>query len=406
MNTADNSHMDRRAFLKNASVVAGGVFLASRFSSTAFAAPVAGDGPYGPRLATNADGIQLPNGFTSRLIATSGVPIANTSYTWHFDPDGGACVPLDGGGWVYVSNCETTDGKGGVSAIAFDAAGAITNAYSILSGTTRSCSGGMTPWGTYLSGEENGDIGRVFECNPMRRSQGVHRRLLGAFAHEMITVDPGTGVVYMVEDRPTGRLYRFEPLRAGDLTAGNLFAARVASNGSVSWESTNTVAPNRTATTVAFNGGEGAWIMRGSLYFTTKGDVRVWQLNLRTQELSVFYDASTVWATSLDAVDNLVGHDASGDLFVAEDGGNLEVGLLNTYGAPTVAPFLRFVGHDQSEVSGIAFNPDGTRFYVASQRGTDGVTGRVYEISGRFRRPKKRFEFRTAIEQRCVRTCR
>lgn len=406
MDTADNSHMDRRAFLKNASAVAGGVFLASRFSASAFAAPVAGEGPYGPLLPPNADGIQLPNGFTSRLIATSGEPVANTSFAWHFDPDGGACAQLDSGGWVYISNGEQGGGKGGVSAIAFDAAGTITDAYPILTGATRSCSGGMTPWGTYLSGEENGETGRVFECDPTRRSEGIHRPLLGAFAHEMIAVDHDAGAVYMVEDTPNGRLYRFEPILPGDLTAGNLFAARVASTGSVTWESTNTVAPNRTATTVAFNGGEGAWIMRGSLYFTTKGDVRVWQLNLRTQQLSVFYDASAVWATSLDAVDNLVGHDASGDLFVAEDGGNLEVGLLNTYGEPTVAPFLRFVGHDQSEVSGLAFSPDGSRFYVASQRGTDGVTGAVYEISGRFRRPPKRFGFRTTMEQRCIRTCR
>ena len=403
---ADDSDMDRRSFLRSATVATGGILLTSRLSDPAFAEPVAGDGPYGPLLAQNADGIQLPRGFTSRLIAVSGEPVAKTSYVWHLDPDGGACMQRADGGWIYISNCEQPDGKGGAAALAFDASGAIVDAYPILTGTNRSCSGGITPWGTYLSGEENGTTGRVFECDPTRRSQGVHRPLLGAFAHEMIAVDPATGAVYMVEDLPDGRIYRFEPLRRGDLTAGNLFAARVASNNSVSWESTNTVAPNRTVTTVAFNGGEGAWIMRGSLYFTTKGDVRVWRLNLRTQVLSVFYDAAAVRSTTLDAVDNLVGHEASGDLFVAEDGGNLEVGLLNTYGQPFVAPFLRFVGHDQSEVSGLAFAADGTRLYVTSQRGTDGVTGMLYEISGPFRRPQKRWDVRAFIEQRCLRTCR
>ena len=406
MNTADNAHMDRRAFLKHASVVAGGMVLAMGFDESAAAATVAGDGPYGPPLAPNADGIQLPSGFTSRLIAVSGRPVANTPYFWHLDPDGGACLQLANGGWVYVSNGEQLDGKGGVSAIAFDAAGTITAAYPILTGTTRSCSGGMTPWGTYLSGEENGTSGRVFECDPTQQSQGIHRPLLGTFAHEMIAVDTATGTVYLVEDQPSGRLYRFVPIRVGDLSAGNLFAARVASNGSVAWESANTVAPNRTVTTVAFNGSEGAWIMRGSLYFTTKGDVRVWRLHLRTQQLSVFYDATAVPGTSLDAVDNLVGHQASGDLFVAEDGGNLEIGLLNTDGDPIVAPFLRFVGHDQSEVTGLAFTPDGTRLYVTSQRGTDGVTGRVYEVRGSFRRQAKRWSYLTAKELRCVRTCR
>lgn len=406
VNSADNFHMDRRAFLRHASVVAGGVILASGFSESVLAEPVAGDGPYGPLLPANADGIQLPTGFTSRLIAVSGMRVANTKHVWHLDPDGGACLQLASGGWVYVSNSEQVAGKGGVGAISFDAAGTITDAYPILTGTTRSCSGGMTPWGTYLSGEENGGSGRVFECDPTQRSQGIHRPLLGAFAHEMISVDPATGIVYLVEDQPNGRLYRFQPIRNGDLSAGNLFAARFAANGSVSWESTNTVAPSRTATTVAFNGGEGAWIMHGSLYFTTKGDVRVWRLHLRTQQLSVFYDASKVPATSLDAVDNLIGHDASGDLFVAEDGGNLEVGVLNTYGDPTVGPFLRFVGHDQSEVTGLAFTPDGTRLYVTSQRGTDGVTGRVYEVSGAFRRQTKRWAYNVTKALRCVRTCR
>ena len=126
--------------------------------------------------------------------------------------------------------------------------------------------------------------------------------------------------------------------------------------------------------------------MDGSLYFTTKGDVRVWRLHLARQQLTLWYDAATVAGTSLTAVDNLIGHAASGDLFVAEDGGNMEAVLLNTRGPAVVAPFLRFVGHDASEVTGIAFSPDGTRFYVASQRGTDGVNGGVYEVSGPFRR--------------------
>ena len=39
----------------------------------------------------------------------------------------------------------------------------------------------------------------------------------------------------------------------------------------------------RQASTTAFNGGEGAWIHDRVLYITTKGDNRVWALDLRTQ---------------------------------------------------------------------------------------------------------------------------
>ena len=392
MNAADKTHVDRRTFLKQATVVAGGIIWASASAESVAAQPVPGDGPYGPLLAPNADSIQLPAGFTSRRIATSGVPVANTTHVWHLNPDGGGCRPMPGGGWVYVSNGESTDGLGGVSAIAFDAAGTIVDAYPILSGTTRSCSGGMTPRGTYLSGEEH-PTGRVFECDPTQRSEGIQRPLLGCFAHEMIAVDPATGAVYMVEDQPEGRFYKFQPRLAGDLTAGDTFAARVV-DGHVSWEPTSTTEADRSARTTPFNGGEGLWIMHDTLYFTTKGDVRVWRLNLVTQQLTVWYDAATLPGTSLTAVDNIIGHAASGDLFVAEDGGNMEAVLLNTRGPAVVAPFLRFVGHDASEVTGIAFSPDGMRFYVSSQRGSDGVNGSTYEVSGPWRRTVDRWSLK------------
>ena len=377
--------MDRRSFLHSAALFAGGAFLGGPSVRMGLAAPVPGVGPYGALGAANSDGLQLPVGFTSRLIAVSGQTVANTSYKWHAAPDGGACIAHAAGGWVYVSNGEAGKGVGSVGAIAFDAQGAIVDSYAILTGSSRSCSGGMTPWGSYLSGEENGSAGRVFECNPFAPSQGVHRPGLGAFGHEMIAVDVATGNVYMVEDHSSGRLYRFVPTRAGDLTAGQLYAAKVAS-GHVSWVPVSAAAPNRSSTTTAFGGAEGLWIMGDVAYFTTKLDVRVWRLDLTRNLLSVFYDYAATPGSSLDAVDNVVGHAPSRDLFVAEDGGNLEVGLLTTAGPATVAPFLRFVGHDQSEVSGIAFTPDGTRLYVSSQRGTDGATGRTYEVSGPFRR--------------------
>ena len=66
-----------------------------------------------PLQPPDANGLRLPKGFTSRRIATSGVTVPGTSYTWHSNPDGGACFPLADGGWSYVSNSESIPGGAG-----------------------------------------------------------------------------------------------------------------------------------------------------------------------------------------------------------------------------------------------------------------------------------------------------
>jgi hypothetical protein len=80
-------------------------------------------------------------------------------------------------------------------------------------------------------------------------------------------------------------------------------------------------------------------------------------------------------------VDNIVVADVSGDIYVAEDGGNMEIVLLSTDGV--IAPFVQIVGQDSSEMTGPAFSPDGARMYFSSQRGV--VAGVTYEVTGPFR---------------------
>ena len=56
---------------------------------------------YGPLAAApDANGLLLPDGFTSVLLATAGQPVTGTDHRWHIFPDGGACFVLDDGGWV------------------------------------------------------------------------------------------------------------------------------------------------------------------------------------------------------------------------------------------------------------------------------------------------------------------
>ncbi len=375
--------VDRRAFLRaglaSAAVVAVGPRLAGCGPDL---------GPYGELRAADANGIKLPSGFTSRVLARSGSTVPGTAYSWHHNPDGGATFRTTGGGWAYVSNSERNSRLGGASAVRFAADGAVVAASSILSGTTNNCAGGPTPWGRWLSCEEF-DGGRVWECDPLGVAPAVVRPALGVFNHEAAAVDPDRGHVYLTEDKTDGRLYRFRPTAYPDLSAGVLEVATVVS-GLVRWTavpdpSATLLGPTRqqVPTSTAFNGGEGAWYGGGSLWFTTKGDNRLWELDVVTSELTVLYDATRFSTPVLTGVDNIV-QAANGDLYVCEDGGDMQLVIVRPDGA--VWPFLQVTGHAGSELTGPAFDPSGTRLYFSSQRGAAGTaTGITYEVRGPFR---------------------
>jgi hypothetical protein len=66
----------------------------------------------------DANGVRLPAGFRSRIVARSGVEaVTGCGYAWHAAPDGGACFTTFDGGWIYVSNSEV-DNAGGPAATA------------------------------------------------------------------------------------------------------------------------------------------------------------------------------------------------------------------------------------------------------------------------------------------------
>nr|WP_202557678.1 alkaline phosphatase PhoX [Streptomyces sp. SID5789] len=376
-----------RTAVVGGSAVLGGTL----WRGAAYAAPAQpGSGPYGALGSPDANGLRLPTGFTSRVIARSGQKVAGTSYTWHSAPDGGACYP-DGSGWIYVSNSEVNP-SGGASAVRFSASGTVTSAYRVLSGTRQNCAGGRTPWNTWLSCEEV-DRGYVYETDPWGVKAAVRRDAMGRFKHEAAAADPVRKVVYLTEDVTDGCFYRFRPATWGDLSSGTLevLVAGSATSGPVTWArvpdpSGATATRNQVSGAKRFNGGEGCYYADDTCWFTTKGDNRVWQYDAAAQTVELAYDDSLVTSggAPLTGVDNVTGS-SSGDLFVAEDGGNMEICVITPN--DVVAPFLRIDGQSGSEITGPAFSPDGTRLYFSSQRGTSGSSsgGITYEVRGPFR---------------------
>lgn len=357
----------------------------------------------GPLGDPDGNGVRLPEGFTARIVARSGQLVEGTDYVWHDAPDGGATFLAEDGGWVYVSNSEVLIGGedgfsgGGVGAIRFDPEGRIVDAYSILRGTRINCAGGPTPWGTWLSCEETGN-GQVYECDPFGRVEGLVWPQLGVFKHEAVAIDPVHGTAYLTEDEGDGRFYRFIPDAPMDgrldFSAGTLQVLRVDTGleGPVTWldvpdPTTETLEPTRRQVpeSTAFDGGEGIWFHEGLVYFTTKGDNRLWAYDTNRDELTIVYDDDTAADPILTGVDNVT-VSAGGDVLVAEDGGDMQIVAVTPDGG--LVPLVQIVGHPESEITGPALDPYRRRLYFSSQRGASGAIigsdGVTYEISGPF----------------------
>jgi secreted PhoX family phosphatase len=351
-------------------------------------------GAYGSRRPPNEHGLRLPEGFRSRLIARGGEPVGDTDYRWHDASDGMACFPADDGGWILVSNSEVLVG-GGASAVRFGPNAQPLAAYRILDGTAQNCSGGATTWGTWMSCEEV-EGGLVWECDPAGRRRALSRPAMGTFKHEAAAVDPDGRRIYLTEDLIDGGLYRFTPTRWRDLSEGLLEIARVTPDGAVSWSELPDPAARRVPTrrqvrgSAAFERAEGIWHDDGVIYVATTADHRVHAYDIASDRIEVIYDGLASRGAPLLRVDQLTANRA-GEVFVCEDVATeeIDIGVIDRHGR--VSRFLSATGPDHagSELTGVTFDPSGSRMYFASQRafgsGETPGPGAIYEVSGPFR---------------------
>jgi secreted PhoX family phosphatase len=240
--------------------------LASLLAAVDARAPSVAVPGYGP-LRSDPEGLlALPEGFQYRVISRAGQDM-DDGFVVPGRPDGMHAFPGAAGRTILLRNHELNPGsretpframtgslsdtqrariydpgagRGGVTTLIIDTADStVERQFLSLAGTLRNCSGGATPWDSWISSEEivigigqygaRREHGYNFEVAAAATSlvEPVPLEAMGRFNHEAVAVDARTGVVYQTEDRGDSLLYRFLPRERGRLAAGGRLQALV-----------------------------------------------------------------------------------------------------------------------------------------------------------------------------------
>ena len=272
--------------------------------------------------------------------------------------------------------------------------------------TIRNCSGGISPWGTVITAEENTsagdvnndgyqDVGWLVEIDPVTAQvvnygNGQEKLwAMGRMNHENVVVSEDQVTAYYGEDGGTDCVYKFVADTPGDLSSGTVYVLKLdlplsgndPSSATATWiQVPNTTQADRNnLSSVAaalggtdFNGVEDCEInpIDGKIYFAAKGKDRVYRFKDDGNTISEFetfvggrsYDLDTdqgvftePWG---DGNDNLT-FDDQGNLWVLQDGGLNYIWVIrpdHTQSNPKV--LLHSSMPAGAEPTGLTFTPD------------------------------------------------
>ena len=319
---------------------------------------------------------------------------------------------------IYDTGHNGIPGQGGTTTIIYDPIRKqVVRQFLSLAGTTINCSGGPTPWNSWISCEETEmqagedwkkDHGYNFEV-PATENPGLVKPVpikgMGRFTHEAVAIDPRSGIAYQTEDEGNGLIYRFKPTVKGALHKGGVLQAMVfkskASMDTRNWKKPNVMKKElydiewitlqdtdnpendlrfrgHEAGAAIFARGEGMWYNNGKVYFTctTGGKKKLGQLFVyhlspfeghsneteKPGKLELFLEPQD--SDVMDMCDNLT-IAPWGDLIICEDGRGTDyiIGV-----SPDGAPYkLARNALNSKEFAGSIFSPDGSILFVNIQ---------------------------------------